>query len=139
MNIKHPKRSYSITTRFFCKKHFHKLSSTRLKLTKNQTKAKQNQRLNFCYLKIIPFIHPRYHTKIIGDILKNVQKQSSQLGKKFDSKFLPSTFASSKAFRRQKFSCLFLLVAHVHDWIILHSYVEKHIFGKKTFYWPAWI
>ena len=27
-------------------------------------------RLNFCYLKIIHFLHPRYHSKIIGDILK---------------------------------------------------------------------
>ena len=65
--------------------------------------------------------------------------QPSLLGKKFDSKFLPSIFASSKAFRRQKFSCLFLLAARVHDWIILHSYVGKHIFGKKTFYWPTCI
>ena len=63
--------------------------------------------------------------------------QPSQLGKKFDSKFLSSIFASSKAFRRQKFSCLFLLAARVHDWIILHSYVEKQIFAKKTFYWPT--
>ena len=30
--------------------------------------------LNFSYLKIIRFIHPRYHSKIIEDILKNVQK-----------------------------------------------------------------
>ena len=41
--------------------------------------------------------------------------QPSQLGKEFDSKFLPSIFASSKAFRQQKFSCLFLLAARVHD------------------------
>ena len=31
--------------------------------------------LNFCNLKIIRFLHPRYHPKIIGDILKNVQMQ----------------------------------------------------------------
>ena len=31
--------------------------------------------LNFCKLKIIRFLHPRYHPKKIGDILKNVQKQ----------------------------------------------------------------
>ena len=65
--------------------------------------------------------------------------QPLQLGKKFDSKFLLLMFASSKAFWWQKFSCLFLLAACVHDWIILHSYVEKHIFGKKTFYWPTCI
>ena len=33
-----------------------------------------NFRLNFRYLEIIHFLHPRYHPKIIGDILKNVQK-----------------------------------------------------------------
>ena len=34
-------------------------------------------RLIFRYLKIICFLHPRYHPKIIGDILKNVQKLSA--------------------------------------------------------------
>ena len=71
------------------------------------------------------------------DVMKFLQyimtwyMQPSQLGKKSDSKFLPSIFASSKAFRWPKFSCLFLLAARVHGWIILHSYGEKHIFGKK--------
>ena len=32
--------------------------------------------MNFCYLKIICFLHTRYHTKIIEDILKNVQKKA---------------------------------------------------------------
>ena len=31
-------------------------------------------RLNFCYLKIIHILHPLYHPKIIGHILKNMQK-----------------------------------------------------------------
>ena len=31
-------------------------------------------RLNFCYLKIIHILHPRYHPKIIGHILKNKQR-----------------------------------------------------------------
>ena len=31
-------------------------------------------RLNYCYLKIIHILHPRYHPKIIGHILKNEQK-----------------------------------------------------------------
>ena len=30
-------------------------------------------RLNFCYLKIIHILHPRYHPEIIGHILKNKQ------------------------------------------------------------------
>ena len=30
--------------------------------------------LNFSYLKIIHILHPRYHPKIIGHILKNKQK-----------------------------------------------------------------
>ena len=46
---------------------------------------------------------------------KRSHVQSSLLGKMFDSKFLPSIFASSKAFQRQIFSCLFLLAAHIHD------------------------
>ena len=32
-------------------------------------------RLNFCYLKIIHSSHPRYHPKIIRDILKLHKKQ----------------------------------------------------------------
>ena len=31
-------------------------------------------RLNFCYLKIIHVLHPRYRPKITGRILKNKQK-----------------------------------------------------------------
>ena len=31
-------------------------------------------RLNFRYLKIIHFLHPRYYPKIVGHILKNKQK-----------------------------------------------------------------
>ena len=33
-----------------------------------------NLRLNFCYLKVIRILHQRYHSKIIGHILKNKQK-----------------------------------------------------------------
>ena len=32
-------------------------------------------RLNFYYLKIVLILHPRYHPKIIGHILKNRQKK----------------------------------------------------------------
>ena len=31
-------------------------------------------RPNFCYLKVIHILHPRYHPKIMGHILKNKQK-----------------------------------------------------------------
>ena len=40
-------------------------------------KLSNTLRLNFCYLKIIRFLHTRYHPEIIGDILKNVQKTST--------------------------------------------------------------
>ena len=42
-------------------------------MAKNQAKAKQHPRLNFCYLKGIWFLHSRYELKVIGHILKNVQ------------------------------------------------------------------
>ena len=31
--------------------------------------------MNFCYLKIIPILHPHYHSKVIGHILKSKQKK----------------------------------------------------------------
>ena len=34
-------------------------------------------RLNFCYLKIIHILYPRYHPKIIGHMLKNKEKKVS--------------------------------------------------------------
>ena len=34
-------------------------------------------RLNLCYLKFIHIPHPRYHSKIIGHILKEKQKNKS--------------------------------------------------------------
>ena len=36
-------------------------------------------RLNFCYLKIIRSPHPRYHPKIIGDILKMYKKKQGHM------------------------------------------------------------
>ena len=44
-----------------------------MKLAKNQ-EAKVELRLNFCYLKIIHFLHPCYHPKLISDILKKRAK-----------------------------------------------------------------
>ena len=52
---------------------------------KLKQKLNNTLRLNFDFLKIIRFIHPRYHPKIIGEILKNVQKTSaSALMKLYD-------------------------------------------------------
>ena len=51
------------------------MSNGRLKLVKkSQAKAKQHPEMNFCYLTITCFLHPRYYPKIIGDTLKNLQK-----------------------------------------------------------------
>ena len=46
------------------------ISNAWLKLAKNWAKARQHLSLNFCCLKIIRFHHPRYHPKIMVDILK---------------------------------------------------------------------
>ena len=35
-------------------------------------------RIKIRYLKLIHFLHPRYHPKIIGDILKNVKKKNNK-------------------------------------------------------------
>ena len=42
------------------------LSNVRLKLTKNQANSRQNPEV----LKIIHIVHPRYHPKVIGYIVK---------------------------------------------------------------------
>ena len=48
------------------------INNTRLKFVKYLAKVKQHLEANFCYMKIIRFLLP----KIIGDILKNMQKRS---------------------------------------------------------------
>ena len=53
--------SYNISGNKFFKQHLYKLSNT--------------LRLNFRYVKIIRFLHPRYNPRILRDTLKNVQKQ----------------------------------------------------------------
>ena len=58
---------------FFNEKHFHKQRQAEIG-EKIKQMLSNTPRLNFCYLKIIRFLHPRYHPKIAGDILKNVQK-----------------------------------------------------------------
>ena len=54
-------------TRFFINNTFK--SITRLKLAKNKANAKQHPEAEL--LKIIYILHPRYHPKIVGHILKN--------------------------------------------------------------------
>ena len=55
------------------------ISNAWLKWSKFKQKLSNTQRLNFCYLKIICFFHPRYQPKIIGNILKFVQKTSTSV------------------------------------------------------------
>ena len=51
------------------------ISNARLKLAKKIKQMLSNTlRLNFCYLKYIHILHPRYHPKIIVHILKNKEK-----------------------------------------------------------------
>ena len=60
-------------THFFYKQHFYK---PRLAEIGKKTKQMPSNilRLNFCYLKNIYVLHPRYQLNIIGHILKNKQK-----------------------------------------------------------------
>ena len=58
------------TCTLFYKQHvYNQCQATRVKQILSNT-----LRLNFWYLKIIRILHPRYHPKIIGHILKNSQK-----------------------------------------------------------------
>ena len=59
-------------TLFFISNTF--ISNARLKLAKNQTKAKQHSEAELSLFEIIGFLHPRYHPKIIGYILKKCKK-----------------------------------------------------------------
>ena len=57
----------------FQKQYFYK--QRQAKISKNSSKSSATPwGWTFAYLKIISFFHPRYHPKVIGDILKNVQK-----------------------------------------------------------------
>ena len=70
-NINTCRRSY---TRFlFYKQHFYKQRQAEIGKKIKQVLS-NTLRLGFCYLKIIHSLHPRYHPKIIGHILKNKQK-----------------------------------------------------------------
>ena len=54
------------STHFFISSTF--ISNVRLKLAKINQNLSDTLRLNFCYLKMIFFLNPHYHPKIIGDI-----------------------------------------------------------------------
>ena len=45
------------------------ISNARLKLAKDQENAKHTLRLGFSYLKIMHILQPRYHPKIIRNVL----------------------------------------------------------------------
>ena len=62
----------------FYKQHFYKQRQAEIG-KKIKHKLSNTLRLNFRYLKIIRFLHPRYHPKIIGDNLKIVQKTSASV------------------------------------------------------------
>ena len=71
-------RNFSLFSLLNCT-HFFYLSNTfisnaRLKLTKIKQMLSDTLRLNFCYLKMIHILHPHYHPKLIGHILKIKQK-----------------------------------------------------------------
>ena len=51
------------------------ISNARLKSAEKQMQS-NTLRLNFCYLKIIHILHPRYHPKIIGHVPK-ISKRTS--------------------------------------------------------------
>ena len=50
------------------------LSNVKLKLAKYQPKAKQHPEAELLLSENYSFFHQRYRPKIVGDILKNVQK-----------------------------------------------------------------
>ena len=67
------------TKRFlFYKQHFYKQHQAEID-KKIKQKLSSTLRLNIHYLKAIHFLHPRYHPKVIADILKNIQKASASV------------------------------------------------------------
>ena len=58
----------------FFTQHFFKQSQAGIGREKIKQMLSNTLRLNFSCLKLIYILHPCYHPKIIGDILKNKQK-----------------------------------------------------------------
>ena len=67
-------RNFLSTTRFFYKIHIYEQRQAEIGKRIKQ-KLRNTLRLHFLYLKMICFLHPRYHSKVIGNILKNIKKQ----------------------------------------------------------------
>ena len=63
---------------FFNKQHFYNQRQAEIG-KKIKQKISNTLRLNFCYLKIVYSPHPRYHPKIIGDILKMYKKKQGHM------------------------------------------------------------
>ena len=61
----------------FNKQHFYK--QRQAEIGKNKQKLSITLRLNFRYQKIICFLHPCYHPKMLGDIVKNYKKTSASV------------------------------------------------------------
>ena len=53
------------------------ISNARLKFARNQAKAKQHPQAELLLFDNYLLSHPRYHPKILRDILKNMQKTSA--------------------------------------------------------------
>ena len=68
-----PINFYRPYTRFFYKQKFYKQRRAEIDL-KNKEMLSNTLRLIVCYLKIIHIVHPCYHPKVIGHILKNKRK-----------------------------------------------------------------
>ena len=62
---------------FFISNSF--INNARLKFAKNQAKGKQHLEAKLLLFEYHWLFHPRYHPKIIGNILKNVQKTGASV------------------------------------------------------------
>ena len=60
--------------RFFYKQHFYKQHQADIGKKKIKQKLSDTLWLNIWFLKIIRFLHPRYHPKIVRNILKHAAK-----------------------------------------------------------------
>ena len=64
------------------KQHFYKQQQAEIG-KKIKQKLSNTLRMTFRYFKIIRFLHPHYHSKIIDDILKIIQKANTSILMKF--------------------------------------------------------
>ena len=70
---------FELVRRFFDKEHFYKQHKAKIGNNKKRKKEKQeisnNLAQNFCYLKIIHFLHRCYYPELLWDILKKIAKE----------------------------------------------------------------